>query len=182
MQSSLPVAPPLQLARAVGHDDAGLLPRRLGRWDVAALVAMHERCCAATLRARYFVSVGPAEIAKRPSLLEPPEGLAMGFFAGAELVAVGQLAIGRPAAGGDATAEIALLVEDAWQNRGLGGRLLAALLRIAAEAGHGEVSLAIAGQNRPMWRVVSRGAEVLGVRYDAGFGDVRVRAGQPATA
>lgn len=181
---SLPafVAPPPQLVRGVGPGDSGLLPRRLCRWDVAALVAMHERCCATTLRARYLASGGAAELAKRPGLLEPPEGLALGLFAGADLVALGQLGTGRPGTAGGATAGIALLVEDAWQNRGLGGRLLAALLRIAGDKGHGEVSLTIAGQNRPMWRVVCRGAEVLGVRYDAGFGEVRVRAVQPATA
>jgi GNAT superfamily N-acetyltransferase len=175
MHPSLPVArAPQQLARGVAPAGADLLPRRLGRWDVAALVGMHERCSAAALRSRYFVSVGPGEIATRPALLEPPDGLALGFFADAELVAAGQLAGGVAA-----VPEIALLVTDAWQNQGLGGRLLAALLRVAAEAGHDEVSLAIAGRNRAMWRVVSRDTAVVRVRYEAGFGEVRVATGRP---
>jgi GNAT superfamily N-acetyltransferase len=94
----------------------------------------------------------------------------------ADLVAVAQLA-GSPEA---ERPELAILVEDAWQGCGLGRRLLRALLSVANDRGDAEATLSIAGQNRPMWRLVSEVAQVDRVTYEGGFAEVVVRTPQRA--
>jgi RimJ/RimL family protein N-acetyltransferase len=63
---------------------------------------------------------------------------------------------------GDApgTAEIAVAVEDAWQRRGLGAALVAALLEAAGERGVRRFTADVLADNRPMLRLLSRLARV----------------------
>jgi len=59
------------------------------------------------------------------------------------------------------TAEIAIVVEDGWQHRGLGSLLLDALLAAAAERRNLRVFTAdVLADNRPMLRVLSRLADI----------------------
>ena len=58
------------------------------------------------------------------------------------------------------TTEIAAVVEDAWQHRGLGNLLLDALLGAAETRGHGRFTADILADNRPMLRLLSRLAHV----------------------
>jgi GNAT superfamily N-acetyltransferase len=102
--------------------------RRAGPDDHAAALAMHARCSAATLAARYH---GPVDDAARylTHLLSPRFGrtLAVETPSG-RLVALGHLLWD-----GDEN-EVALLVEDGWQRRGIGAALLRRLVELAAEA------------------------------------------------
>ncbi|MEW2633930.1 GNAT family N-acetyltransferase [Streptomyces sp. NPDC048389] len=103
--------------------------RRADQGDVDAALAMHERCSARTLALRYH---GPVQDADRylNHLLSPRFGrtLAVETTSG-RLVALGHLLWD-----GDET-EVALLVEDTWQRRGIGSMLLERLVGMAAEAG-----------------------------------------------
>jgi GNAT superfamily N-acetyltransferase len=54
------------------------------------------------------------------------------------------------------TTEVAVVVEDAWQHRGLGSLLLDALLAAAETSGHGLFTADVLVDNRPMLRVLSR--------------------------
>ncbi|MEU2870136.1 GNAT family N-acetyltransferase [Streptomyces olivoreticuli] len=103
--------------------------RRAGLGDLAAAREMHERCSPATLSRRYHGPVGDADRYLR-HLLSPRFGRTLAAYtASGRLVALGHLLWD-----GEET-EISLLVEDAWQRRGVGGELLGRLVAMAAEAG-----------------------------------------------
>ncbi|TVL89674.1 GNAT family N-acetyltransferase [Streptomyces sp. SAJ15] len=101
--------------------------RRAGPGDLAAARAMHERCSTATLEQRYHGPVGDAERYLN-HLLSPRHGRTLAAYtASGRLTALGHLLWD-----GDET-EVALLVEDAWQRRGIGSELLRRLVAMAAE-------------------------------------------------
>lgn len=105
--------------------------RRADTRDLAAARAMHQRCSATTLGDRYH---GPVRDADRylDHLLSPRFGRTLAAYtASGRLVALGHLLWD-----GDET-EVALIVEDAWQRRGIGGELLRRLVAMAAETGSG---------------------------------------------
>ncbi|WP_171165762.1 GNAT family N-acetyltransferase [Streptomyces sp. I05A-00742] len=106
--------------------------RRAGPGDLAAARAMHERCSPATLALRYHGPVRDVAAADRylGHLLGPRFGRTLGAYTSSgRLVALGHLLWD-----GEET-EVALLVEDAWQRRGIGGELLGRLVAMAAGAG-----------------------------------------------
>lgn len=103
--------------------------RRADRSDLAAARAMHDRCSDHTLGLRYH---GPVRDADRylDHLLSPRFGRTLAVqTASGRLVALGHLLWD-----GDET-EVALLVEDDWQRRGIGSELLSRLVALAVEAG-----------------------------------------------
>ncbi|MCC3771028.1 GNAT family N-acetyltransferase [Streptomyces sp. UNOC14_S4] len=103
--------------------------RRAGPADLAAAREMHGRCSARTLSRRYHGPVGDAD-RYLTHLLGPRFGRTLGAFtASGRLVALAHLLWD-----GEET-EVSLLVEDAWQRRGVGGELLGRLVGMAAEAG-----------------------------------------------
>jgi GNAT superfamily N-acetyltransferase len=107
--------------------------RRAGPDDHAAALAMHDRCSPATLAARYH---GPVADADRylTHLLSPRFGRSLAVeTASGRLVALGHLLWD-----GDEN-EVALVVEDEWQRRGIGAALLRRLIELAAEAGRESV-------------------------------------------
>ncbi|MFE0371639.1 GNAT family N-acetyltransferase [Streptomyces tendae] len=103
--------------------------RRSDTRDVPAAKAMHERCSARTLGLRYHGPVGDADRYLN-HLLSPRFGRTLAAqTASGRIVALGHLLWD-----GDET-EVALLVEDGWQRRGIGGELLGRLVAMAAETG-----------------------------------------------
>ncbi|MDN3253293.1 GNAT family N-acetyltransferase [Streptomyces mutabilis] len=101
--------------------------RRADTRDVAAAKAMHERCSARTLGMRYHGPVGDVD-RYLDHLLSPRFGRTLAAqTASGRIVGLGHLLWD-----GDET-EVALLVEDAWQHRGIGGELLGRLVAMAAE-------------------------------------------------
>ncbi|MFE1175327.1 GNAT family N-acetyltransferase [Streptomyces sp. NPDC058773] len=103
--------------------------RRAGTTDLAAAREMHDRCSSKTLGLRYHGPVGDAD-RYLGHLLSPRFGRTLAVeTASGRLVALGHLLWD-----GDET-EVALLVEDAWQQRGIGAELLRRLMAMAAETG-----------------------------------------------
>ncbi|MCZ7413005.1 GNAT family N-acetyltransferase [Streptomyces sp. WMMC897] len=103
--------------------------RRADPDDLEDARAMHDRCSEATLTQRYH---GPVHDADRylAHLLSPRFGRTLAVeTASGRLVALGHLLWD-----GD-EAEVALLVEDDWQHRGIGSELLGRLVDMAVEAG-----------------------------------------------
>ncbi|MEU3726888.1 GNAT family N-acetyltransferase [Streptomyces sp. NPDC031705] len=103
--------------------------RRADGGDLEAALAMHERCSRRTLGLRYH---GPVADADRylGHLLSPRFGRTLAATtASGRLVALGHLLWD-----GDET-EIALLIEDDWQRRGIGSQLLRRLIAMAVVAG-----------------------------------------------
>ncbi|SEG70848.1 Acetyltransferase (GNAT) family protein [Actinacidiphila yanglinensis] len=107
--------------------------RRARPEDHTAALALHERCSPATLAQRYH---GPVADADRylAHLLSPRFGQSLAVeTASGRLVALGHLLWD-----GDEN-EVALLVEDDWQRRGIGAALLRKLVELAVEAGRESV-------------------------------------------
>ncbi|BFV60555.1 GNAT family N-acetyltransferase [Kitasatospora sp. CMC57] len=108
---------------------ADLTVRRADPEDKAAALAMHGRCSSDALRKRYH---GPLRDADRylDHLLDPRHGQTLAAETpDGRIVALAHLMWD------DDSAEIALLVEDAWQRRGLGVDLLRRMAALALEAG-----------------------------------------------
>ncbi|NNN30694.1 GNAT family N-acetyltransferase [Streptomyces sp. S3(2020)] len=102
--------------------------RRADVGDLDAAKAMHERCSSRTLGMRYHGPLGDADRYLN-HLLSPRFGRTLAVqTASGRLVGLGHLLWD-----GDET-EVALLVEDEWQRRGIGGELLRRLVELAVEA------------------------------------------------
>ncbi|MGW0495799.1 GNAT family N-acetyltransferase [Streptomyces sp. NPDC003007] len=130
-----------QLTLAEGSD---ITVRRADTRDLEAARAMHERCSPHTLRLRYH---GPVRDADRylNHLLSPRYGRTLAVqTASGRIVGLGHLLWD-----GDET-EVALLVEDAWQRRGVGAQLLGRLVAMAAEAGCSSVYAVTQASNTGM--------------------------------
>ncbi|MFJ7152859.1 GNAT family N-acetyltransferase [Streptomyces sp. NPDC100445] len=103
--------------------------RRVDTGDLAAARAMHDRCSPRTLGMRYHGPVGDAD-RYLTHLLSPRFGRTLAAqTASGRVVGLGHLLWD-----GDET-EVALLIEDEWQRRGIGGELLGRLVALATEAG-----------------------------------------------
>ncbi|MET9911836.1 GNAT family N-acetyltransferase [Streptomyces sp. NPDC006476] len=103
--------------------------RRADTRDLEAAREMHERCSARTLGLRYHGPVGDADRYLN-HLLNPRFGRTLAVqSASGRIVGLGHLLWD-----GDET-EVALLVEDKWQRRGVGAELLRRLVGMALAAG-----------------------------------------------
>jgi GNAT superfamily N-acetyltransferase len=146
--------------------------RRVDTGDLVAAREMHERCSARTLDMRYH---GPAGDADRylNHLLSPRFGRTLAAqTASGRIVGLGHLLWD-----GDET-EVALLIEDEWQQRGIGTELLGRLVALAVEAGCESVYAvtrasntgmvaAMRGLGLPLDYQVEEGTLVITARLDA---------------
>ena len=78
------------------------------------------------------------------------------------------IGVARYEPGGDDIAEIALVVEDAWQGKGVGTRLLTELFRAAAENGITRFRAFTLADNRRMLGLLARHADVIERRVERG--------------
>ncbi|MFB7981344.1 GNAT family N-acetyltransferase [Streptomyces vinaceus] len=146
--------------------------RRADGSDLAAARAMHDRCSDRTLGLRYH---GPVSDADRylGHLLSPRFGRTLAATtASGKLVALGHLLWD-----GDET-EVALLIEDDWQRRGIGSELLGRLIAMASETGCDSVYAvtqasntgmvaAMRGLGLPLDYQIEEGTLVITARLDA---------------
>lgn len=96
--------------------------------DVEAVAALHERCSMRTLFSRYHSGMSTVPRRWLHRLLDPVRGTSLVVVRGDQVIALGQLIhTGLPGC-----AEVSLLVEDAWQRRGVGSELLSALATLGA--------------------------------------------------
>ncbi|MBC9729589.1 GNAT family N-acetyltransferase [Streptomyces sp. TRM68367] len=150
--------------------------RRADTRDLDAALEMHGRCSERTLKMRYH---GPVSDADRylNHLLSPRFGRTLAVRAASGRV----VGLGHLLWDGDET-EVALIVEDAWQRRGIGGELLRRLVRMAVEAGCGSVYAvtqsantgmvaAMRGLGVPLDYQIEEGTLVITARLDAELGE-----------
>ncbi|MFD5834984.1 GNAT family N-acetyltransferase [Streptomyces collinus] len=129
------------LTLAEGSD---ITVRRADTRDLEAARAMHERCSARTLKLRYHGPVGDTDRYLN-HLLSPRYGRTLAVqTASGRVVGLGHLLWD-----GDET-EVALIVEDTWQRRGVGAELLSRLVALAVEAGCSSVYAVTQASNTGM--------------------------------
>jgi GNAT superfamily N-acetyltransferase len=124
--------------------------------DLPAVQAMHERCSERTRQRRYLTGGAMPPLARLRRLLEPRRGLtllAVLDSQGGTLERVVAMAHLVPEG---AVAELALLVEDAWQRRGLGAALLRRLVAHATRTGYAAVAAYSQADNAAMTRTMDR--------------------------
>lgn len=151
----------LTLASGGGGLDE-LTVRRADPSDRDAAVALHDRCSTATLRRRYH---GPTKDSDRylSHLLEPRFGQTLTVETpDGDLVALAHLMWD------DDSAEVAVLVEDAWQRRGLGSELVRRLVELAQDAGIGQVYAVTTASNSGMIATLRRLAVPLDYQVEDG--------------
>lgn len=122
------------MAVGCGVDGVSVRDAQSTSGEEAALAGLHRRCSLDTLFARYHTGAStlPASWIRR--LLDPPNGRTVLVVTPEQIVGYGQL-IADP---GETTDEVSLLVEDAWQGRGIGTALLEVLIAHASHGGqHG---------------------------------------------
>jgi GNAT superfamily N-acetyltransferase len=97
--------------------------------DFDAVAALHGRCSMRTLFNRYHSGMSTVPRRWLHRLLHPVRGTSLVVECDGQVIALGQLLhTGLPG-----SAEVSLLVEDAWQRRGVGTELLAALVSFAGD-------------------------------------------------
>lgn len=137
-------------SRVVALRDGGEVVLRGARpQDAEPVAAMHLRCSLETTYGRYFTLLPRVSRRWQQALLSTD--VALVAVLGRDVVALGNLAAGP---GGDV--ELALLVEDAQQGRGLGTVLAAQLAATARLLGHRSVRLEILPGAPAAQRLVGR--------------------------
>lgn len=121
----------------------------LERADSEALLAMLERCSAETLYGR-FHGVTDGTFYADQVLAAAANGDSSVAWNGNKCVGLGNLHVC------DDTADVGVLVEDAWQRRGVGTALLFALLQRMHERGSQFLRADVLEENRFTLRVLSR--------------------------
>ncbi|SCE73339.1 L-amino acid N-acyltransferase YncA [Micromonospora coriariae] len=137
-------------------DGAELAVRPACADDLPGVLELHEGCSPRSRQRRYLSGAAPPQQARLRRLLEASRGLTLLATAadddgGAESVVAMANLLGE----GD-EAEVALLVRDDWQRRGLGSALLRRLARHADRAGYAALVLHVQAENIPMLRTLRR--------------------------
>jgi GNAT superfamily N-acetyltransferase len=119
--------------------------------DADAVSELHQRCSMKTLFRRYHTGVRTVPRRWLHKLLTPPRGSSVLAVCGRDVIGLGQL-IPQP----DGTAEVSLLVEDAWQGKGIGTALLARVVVLATAASHAELTAVCLPGDDTMLRTAAR--------------------------
>jgi len=133
------------------HDARGaeLILREARAADAADVREMHERCSAQSLRWRYF-SAAPQVESVLGWMFDSRRGRSVAVSDQGRLVGLGHLVrTDSPGVG-----EVALLVEDEWQDRGIGSLLVDLLTRLAADAGYARIRADVALDNDRMRHIL----------------------------
>jgi len=140
--------------------------------EIAAIGAMWERCSLATRIARFHAPVLDLPASYLTAVrADPAAHVVAASGPGGEVVALASL-IRAPGGG---TAELGVLVEDAWQRRGIGCRLAARLIAGAPARGITTLTATILAANAPVADLLRRVPGQFSVAAEGGALTVRVR-------
>ncbi|WP_051797178.1 GNAT family N-acetyltransferase [Catenuloplanes japonicus] len=134
--------------------------RDAGLDDLEGVNALHARCSAATRRARYLASRTRLTLREWQRLTDPARGHCLLAFAPWAMGdPIGYATLSRTAEPGER--EVAVLVEDLWQEVGVGTALVAHLTRLAVRDGAGTLVAYAGARNERAMRMFQRlGADV----------------------
>jgi GNAT superfamily N-acetyltransferase len=144
-----PAVPTAPAESGPGSSTTALRPGSSG--DVGMLIAMHARCSAQTIQRRYHAPMPYLSSRLAHALLTPEPGGSLVMSAGSDIVGVATFARDH-----DGQYEAGLLVEDRWQRRGIGARLLHALGRQAASQGITTLTFFVQPGNDAMLATIRR--------------------------
>lgn len=149
----------------ITSDGAGIVLRSGDADDLDAVSELHARCSARTLFARYHSGVRTLPRRLLHRLLTPPRGRTLLAVCGREVIGIGQLIrTARPE-----EAEVSLLIEDSWQQKGIGTALLRRLAGTARAEGHRElVAWCLPGESG-FERAAVRAGIPLSIRQEQGM-------------
>ncbi|TDB75636.1 GNAT family N-acetyltransferase [Micromonospora sp. KC723] len=136
-------------------DSAEVVVRPAGPDDLAGVVELHEACSVRTRQRRYLTGATMPSPGRLRRLLDPARGTTLLATTGSGGAAESIVAMANLLGEGD-EAEVALLVRDDWQRRGLGTALLRRLFGHAERAGYAAVLLHVQAENVAMLRAVRR--------------------------
>jgi RimJ/RimL family protein N-acetyltransferase len=175
-----PVPAPTWTRAAVLRDGTEVRLRSIRHEDAAALTSLYDRLSPETAYQRFFTVMRrlPPDWAQILADVDYDRKMAIGAVgADGGLVAVARYSY-DPAA---SEAEIALVVQDGWQGKGLGTILLRELLAYAEERGIRRFRAYVLADNRRMFRLVSEQGRITEQRLDQGVISVGfTRAPDPA--
>ncbi|MEV4497185.1 GNAT family N-acetyltransferase [Micromonospora arborensis] len=137
-------------------DGAEVAVRPASAHDLSGVVELHETCSPRSRQRRYLGGAALPQPARLRRLLEPSRGLTLiASTTGADGTAESVVAMANLFGEGD-EAEVALLVRDDWQRRGLGSALLRRLVQHADRSGYAALVLHAQAENDPMLRTLRR--------------------------
>ncbi|MEU1589125.1 GNAT family N-acetyltransferase [Micromonospora sp. NPDC005710] len=137
-------------------DGAEVVVRPATADDLSGVVELHEACSPRSRQRRYLGGAALPRPARLRQLLEPTRGLTLvASTTGSDGTAESVVAMANLLGEGD-EAEVALLVRDDWQRRGLGSALLRRLVQHADRSGYSALVLHVQATNDPMLRTLHR--------------------------
>lgn len=166
---------PEELSHTVtATDGTRALVRAIRPEDAERLMAFHDRLGEHTIYQRFFTVMKhlPPDWARRLTDVDYSARLALVAEAetpdGLELAAVARY---EPTARAD-TVEVAFVVQDGWQNKGLGTVLFQDLLEAAQARGFRRFSAYVLASNRRMLDLISRFGKIVERKLDQGVVEV----------
>jgi RimJ/RimL family protein N-acetyltransferase len=151
--------------------------------DAPRLVALYDRLSLDTRYHRFFAAMRrlPPNWARFLATVDYRTRLALVVEAPGDADAV--IAVARYEPGGAAdTAEVAFVVQDGWQDRGLGTLLFQALLRAAADNGIRRFRAWVLADNRRMLDLIARYGKIERRTIESGVVDLTFTAASPGAA
>ncbi|MFG1687589.1 GNAT family N-acetyltransferase [Nonomuraea sp. NPDC049269] len=139
---------------------------------------LHDRCSPEARRFRYFTSMPALPARMFDRLCDRSRGHSIVGGHDGQVVAMASLMF-TPDPG---IAEMAFLVEDRWQGRGLGTALARSLVREARDLGYAEVRATMLSDNVRMRRLLLSLGATLGYTEDPGVIEARLPVGALASA
>jgi GNAT superfamily N-acetyltransferase len=139
--------------------------------DLPRITAMWERCSLATRMARFHAPVRDIPASYLETVLSDPSASLI-----AERVQAGMVAaVASLVPGGNGSAELGVLVEDAWQRRGIGCRLVARLVAAAPARKITELTASVLTQDGKVANLLRQVPGEFSMNRDGTTVNVRVR-------
>lgn len=160
--------------RETAHNGQPIAIRLARPWDAHNVAAMHERCSEESRYERYFAPVSAWREDQLRRISGGHRGATLVAINDAgDIVALGNVFPEQPE--GQRTAEIAVIVEDAWQGQGLGTSLLGHLIGLARRMEFDEVAALVLATNTRMIRMLDNTGLIWTKHTDAELGPTIVR-------
>ncbi|HEX6527177.1 MAG TPA: GNAT family N-acetyltransferase [Streptosporangiaceae bacterium] len=157
------------VAATISYRRARLRPPARG--DLPRIIAMWERCSLATRMARFHAPVRDIPASYLGTVLSDPSASLVAVAGRAGAVA----GLASLVSDGSGSAELGVLVEDAWQRHGIGRQLVAHLIAAAPARQITELSASVLTQNGTVADLLRQVPGEFSLSYDGTTVNVRVR-------